>query len=153
AEGTNPKHLSERERLLRTVLQKCEIGTLAELTAEKVTTFVLNLRKKATPNNPDPGPASARTKDTYRGAVHAFAQWCVPLRLKENLISDAAKPKGKAVHERRAESVENLKKLLAVAAERPLLEAMTVRKGPRAGERYADVRPEIRVQLLQEGRG
>ena len=40
-----------------------------------------------------------------------------------------------------------LVKLLAVARERPLLEALTVRKGPRKGERYADVRPEVRERL------
>jgi integrase len=33
-----------------------------------------------------------------------------------------------------------------------LLEALTVRKGPRAGERYAEVRPEVRAQLEMEGR-
>lgn len=155
AEGTNPKHLSERERLLRTVLTVCGIKTLADLTAEKVTTFVLTLQKKPTKNNKNPGPASARTKDTYRGAVHAFAQWCVdtrPQRLRENPVSHSAKPKGREEHLRRAESVENLKKLLQMAAERPLLEALTVRKGPRKGERYAEVRPEVREQLVMEGR-
>jgi integrase len=87
--------------------------------------------------------------------VHAFAQWCVetrPQRLKENPIAATAKPKGEAVHDRRAETVENLKKLLEMAAERPLLEALTVRKGKRKGERYADVRPEVRERLLLEGR-
>jgi integrase len=154
-EGTNPKHLSERERLLRTVLRECDIKTLNELSADKITTFIGNLQKKPTPNNLKPGPASARTKDTYRGAVRAFAQWCVdtkPQRLRENPVDATAKPKGEAVHDRRAESVENLKKLLQVAAERPLLEALTVRKGERAGERYAEVRPEIRQRLTLEGR-
>jgi integrase len=154
-EGTNLKHLSERERLLRTVLTGCGIRSLAELSADKITGFIATLQKKPTPNNLNPGPASARTKDTYRGAVHAFAQWCVEIRpqhLKENPVSATAKPKGEAVHDRRAESVENLKKLLQVAAERPLLEALTVRKGARAGERYADVRPEVRQRLLLEGR-
>jgi integrase len=155
-EGANPKHLSERERLLRAVLNDCGIKTLAELTADKINVFIANLQKKPTKNNNlDPGPASARTKDTYRGAVHAFAQWCVetrPQRLKENPVSATAKPKGEAVHNRRAETVENLQQLLQVAAERPLLEALTVRKGPRKGERYAGVRPEVRERLLQEGR-
>jgi hypothetical protein len=50
------------------------------LTADKVTGFIDALRKKPTKNNADAGPASARTKDTYRGAVHAFAQWCVDTR-------------------------------------------------------------------------
>src|SRR5439155_8608322 len=45
-----------------------------------------------------------------------------------------------------------LLKLLAIARERPLLEALTVRKGPRKGERYADVRPEVRDRLQLLGR-
>jgi integrase len=154
-EGANLKHLSERERLLRTVLRRCAIETLADLSADKVTQFIAGLQKKQTKHNADPGPASARTKDTYRGAVHAFAQWCVetrPPRLKENPIAATAKPKGEAVHDRRAEAVENLKTLLRVAGERPLLEALTVRKGDRKGERYAEVRPEVRERLLLEGR-
>jgi integrase len=153
--GTNPKHLSERERLLRAVLAGCGIKALGQLTADKVTDFIADLRKKPTKNNPDPGAASARTKDTYRGAAHAFAQWCVqtsPRRLKENPVSAAAKPSGPAEHPRRAETIENLQQLLEVAAQRPLLEALTVRKGPRKGERYADVRPEVRQGLLQDGR-
>ena len=39
---------------------------------------------------------------------------------------------------------DELAQLLAVAPERPLLDALTVRKGPRKGERYADVRSEVR---------
>src|SRR5215472_6994861 len=45
-----------------------------------------------------------------------------------------------------------LVKLLAIARERPLLEALTVRKGPRKGERCADVRPEVRARLELLGR-
>jgi len=140
---------------VRTVLRECGFKTLADLSADKITAFLSALRKKPTKHNPDPGPAAARTKDTYRGAVHAFAQWCVetrPQRLRENPVTATAKPKGESVHDRRAESVENLKKLLKVAAERPLLEALTVRKGERKGERYADVRPEVRERLTLEGR-
>jgi integrase len=154
-EGANPKHLSERERLVRTVLRACAVQSLGDLNADTITGFIANLQKKAMPKSPNPGPASARTKDTYRGAVHAFAEWCVrtrPQRLKENPVRATAKPRGEVVHERRAETVENLKRLLEVAAKRPLLEALTVRKGPRKGERYADVRPEVRDRLFLEGR-
>lgn len=154
-EGVNPKHLSERERLLRAVLSECGFKRLADLSADKITEFISKLRKKPTKNNTDPGPASARTKDTYRGAVHAFAQCCVdtrPQRLKENPVSATAKPAGPVEHPRRAETVENLKRLLEVAAQRPLKEALTVRKGPRKGEQYAEVRPEVRQRLLMEGR-
>ena len=48
-----------------------------------------------------------------------------------------------------------LVKLLDVARERPLLDALTVRKGPRKGERYANVRPEVRerLELARAGTG
>jgi integrase len=45
-----------------------------------------------------------------------------------------------------------LVKLLAVARERPLLDALTVRRGPRKGERYANVWPEVRDRLALLGR-
>src|SRR5262245_60442174 len=76
-QGVSPKHLSERERLLRTVLRVAGIKTLAHLSSDGVALFIANLEKKATPKNPTPGPASSRTKNSYRGAVHAFAAWCV----------------------------------------------------------------------------
>ncbi len=43
-------------------------------------------------------------------------------------------------------------RLLDVASKRPLLEALTVRKGPRAGEQYAKVRDEVRERLEAFGR-
>jgi integrase len=154
-EGLNAKHISERERLLRSVISGCGFKRLLDVSADKVTDFLSKLQKKPTPNNSDPGPASARTKDTYRGAIHAFAEWCVdtrPQRLKENPVSATAKPAGPVEHPRRAETTDNLKRLLEVTAERPLMEALTVRKGPRKGERYADVRAEVRERLMREGR-
>lgn len=154
-QGVNAKHYAERERLLRTALDDCGIKTLAELTADKIDAYIADLQKKPTKRNEAPGPASARTKDTYRGAVHAFCEWLVstrPQRLRENPVTATAKPKGEIVRPRRAETVENLQRLLLVARERPLLEALTVRKGPRKGERYADVRPEVRERRMLEGR-
>jgi hypothetical protein len=41
---------------------------------------------------------------------------------------------------------------LDVAHHRPLFDAMTVRRGKRKGERYADVRPEVRDRLDLRGR-
>src|SRR5262249_15491359 len=55
-------------------------------------------------------------------------------------------------HQRRAMTEDELRRLLAVARERPLLDALTVRKGPRKGERYAKVRAEVRDHLALLGR-
>ncbi len=49
--------------------------------------------------------------------------------------------------QRRSRTEQELVQLLAVARERPLLEALTVRKGPRKGQRYAAVRPDVRERL------
>jgi site-specific recombinase XerC len=78
------------------------------------------------------------TVATHRGAVHAFAAWLVEQkRLPDNPVSATAKLKGEVRRPRRAETRENLQRLLDSAKERPLLEALVMRKGPRAGERYA----------------
>ena len=54
--------------------------------------------------------------------------------------------------QRRAMTEDELQRLLAVARQRPLLDALTVRKGKRKGERYANVRPEVRERLEYVGR-
>ena len=43
-------------------------------------------------------------------------------------------------------------RLLAVARRRPLLEARTVRRGQRKGERSANLRPEVQERLDALGR-
>jgi len=47
---------------------------------------------------------------------------------------------------------DELGRLLDVARQRPLLEALTVRKGKRRGERYAKVRETVRQRLEVLGR-
>ena len=42
--------------------------------------------------------------------------------------------------------------MLPVASQRPMIEALTVRRGPRKGERYANVRPEVKARLELLGR-
>jgi integrase len=54
--------------------------------------------------------------------------------------------------QRRAMNEAELTRLLEVARQRPLIEALTVRKGKRKGERYAKVRPEVRERLELLGR-
>ena len=53
---------------------------------------------------------------------------------------------------RRAMTEVELAKLLDVARQRPLLDAMTVRRGARKGQLVANVRPEVRQKLGRLGR-
>ena len=97
----------------------------------------------------------AKARNHYRGALVAFCNWCVAThRLAGNPFASVAKANEVADRRRqhRAMTEAELLKLLTVARERPLAEALTVRRGPRKGEQYADVRPEVRERLQCLGR-
>jgi hypothetical protein len=105
----------------------------------------------------------SRTKPTlwpasnaYRNALVTFCNWCIATnRLATNPFAAVPKANEKAERrrQRRAMCEEELVRLLEVARERPLLEALTVRKGPREGERYANVRPEVQESLRRLAAG
>ena len=139
--GVNEKHFSERSRILYAVLNACSISTLVDLTTDRIDSYLGGMNR------------SARTKDTHRGAIHAFCEWLVQVkRLPENPVKATAKPNGEIVRRRRAESDDNLRKLLETARKRPLIEAKTVCKGDRRGECYANIRPDVQRELTQLGR-
>jgi integrase len=97
----------------------------------------------------------ARTRNSYLTSALAFANWAVETgRLLDNPFDRIPKADEKADprRQRRAMTERELARLLPVARERPLLDALTVRKGPRKGQRYADVRPEVRQRLELLGR-
>src|SRR5262249_9524094 len=98
---------------------------------------------------------SARSRNAYRNAAVAFCGWCVDHgRLTVNPVAKALRADERADprRQRRAMTEPELVALLAVARGRPPLEALTVPQGPRKGERYADVRPEVRARLERLGR-
>jgi integrase len=59
---------------------------------------------------------------------------------------------GPTKRQRRALTEIELNQLLKTAKERPLIEAMLIRRGERKGQAIANVRPEIRVELERLGR-
>ncbi len=100
---------------------------------------------------------SARSRNAHRAALIAFSNWCSDPtigRMISNPFRGVPKADEKADPRRRRRSMTEaeLTRLLDVARHRPLAEAMTVRRGKRAGERYADLRPETREQLDRLGR-
>jgi integrase len=144
--GACEEHRSERGRQLRRLAADCSFATLPDLRRESLERW-LNARAEA--------GMGARTRNSYLCSALAFCNWCVETsRLAANPFDAVPKANEKADprRQRRAMVEPELVKLLAVAKERPLLEALTVRKGPRKGERYADVRPEVRTRLELLGR-
>ncbi len=161
-ESRATKHISERKRVLNSILSNCKIQTLNDLTSDKITTYLRELKKKRTKkqeaDQDAPTEASAGTKTQHRRAIHAFAEWCLhtsPKRLTENPISSVPKPNGTPKRLRRAESEQNLKRLLKVASKRPLIEAQTVKinRGKNGKKQVvANLKPKTIKRLEMVGR-
>lgn len=97
----------------------------------------------------------AKARNAYRGALVTFSNWCVATgRLASNPFAAVEKANEKADRRRlrRALTEDELVRLLDNARQRPLLDALTVRRGTRKGEQYAKVRPDVRRRLELVGR-
>ena len=146
AKGVCPEHLSERKRQLRHLAEVCAFGTLADLRRESLERWLAQQTA---------GGMGARTRNSYLCSARSFCRWCIEtgrMTMNPFVAVPRADEKADPRRKRRAMTEAELVNLLAVAQERPLIEATTVRKGPRRGERYADVRPEVRARLDLLGR-
>ena len=146
--GACQEHRSERNRQLRCIARDCGFHRLSDLDRSKLEAWLTQQARAG---------MSARTRNSYLTSALAFCNWCAEPtvgRLTRNPFDGIPKANEKADprRQRRAMTEDELVKLLAVARERPLLEALTVRKGPRKGERYANVRAEVRERLELLGR-
>ena len=97
----------------------------------------------------------ARSRNYYRESLVAFANWCQQMgRLREHDLDRLPKADQKADprRKRRALTEAELGKLLAVARDRPLDDARTVRRGKNKGKRVADLRATEVTRLTELGR-
>jgi integrase len=145
ASGASPKHVAESRRVLTRVLQGCGVETLASLERSAVERWLNRRRQEG---------ASGRTRNIDLTRLIAFANWCVANgRLVTNSFRGVARAsEAETRRRRRAMTEDELVRLLDVARRRPLLEALTVRRGKRKGEEFANVRPEVRQRLEAVGR-
>ncbi len=146
--GACPEHRSERRRQLRCIARECGFSALADLDRAPLETWLVQQSRNG---------MSARTRNSYLVAALAFCNWCASPtvnRLASNPFAGIGKADERADprRQRRAMTETELVRLLSVARERPLLDALTVRKGQRKGERYANVRPEVKERLRLLGR-
>jgi integrase len=148
ADGCSPDHTANVRRQLNRIAVECRLTRLTDLDRTALERRLTDWTK---------GGMGARTRNSYLTAAIAFCNWCADpavARLAVNPFARMPKLNEKADprHRRRAMAEGELTRLLDVARRRPLIDALTVRKGPRRGERYADVRPEVRDRLERLGR-
>ena len=145
AEGTSPAHRANVRRALDRLAADCRFNRLADLSREPLEKWLVSQEKAGM------GP---RTRNTYRAAAVAFCNWCIETgRLIVNPFAKVPKA-DEAIdprRQRRSLTEDELRRLLDVARRRPLVDRITVYKGPRKGERYAKLRPEVRCRLERLG--
>jgi len=145
AEGTSPAHRANVRRNLQRLAADCQFKRLGSLSREALERWLVAQEKAGM------GP---RTRNTYRAAAVAFCNWCMETgRLLVNPFAKVAKALEEADlrRQRRALTEDELRRLLDVARRRPLEDRLTVYKGPRKGQRYARLRPEVQCRLERLG--
>ena len=143
AAGTCAVYRANAKRQLDRLAVDCSFRRLADLSREVMERWLAARAREG---------MGARTRNTYLATALCFANWCADAnvrRLVGNPFEGIIKANEKADprRQRRAMTEAELVQLLDVARRRPLLDAMTVRRGKRKGERCADVRPEVRARL------
>ena len=135
-------------RAVRRVANDCEFATPAHFNREAIENW-LAARMSGQED------MSARSRNYYRQSVVTFANWCVETGrlMGHDLIRlPKADEKSDPRRQRRALTEDELKRLLGMAAIRPLTDARTVRRGKRKGEAFAELRAETVSRLHAVGR-
>ncbi len=145
SKGVTDGHRKETRRCLDRLAVECQFRRLSDLKRGLLEKWLTHESAKG---------MSARTRNAYQGAVVCFCNWCSECdRLAANPFDGMPKANENADRKRihRAMDESELVTLLDVARRRPLLEAMTVRKGKRKGEAYAKLRDETKASLERLG--
>lgn len=141
------KYLTEKRRILTTVLAAAGVKRLADLTADRIDGYMGGLT------------CSAGTRRVHHTAVNAFAVWLVQKkRLPSNPLLSVARPQGgKVVRKRRALNPDELQRLITAARERPLHDEMykprgRSNKGRKVALRPSNIAPAVRERMVRLGR-
>jgi hypothetical protein len=127
AAGVTPAHRANVRRFLERLACECGFERLADLDRGPLVRWLAE-RSAA--------KMGARTRNAYRNAAITFGRWAVRNgRLGANPFADVPKADERADphRQRRSLTESELRKLLDVAARRPLDDARTVRRGERKG--------------------
>src|SRR5262249_10814318 len=140
AAGSVSMHRHNVRAYLKTLAAKCDFCRLADLKREALERWLVSEARRG---------RAARSRNAHQNAIAAFCNWCIETgRLMTNPFKGVAKADEKADRrrQRRAMTEDELARLLDAARRRPLLDALTVRRGKRKGQVGAFLRPEIRDQ-------
>ncbi len=139
--GSTPHRIRQVKTRLRRVADACGFKRLSDLEGSALERWLVEQQHAGMA----PG-----TRNGYRESWIAFGTWCVGTkRLIDNPLKNVprADARGDVRRQRRALTEDEIVRLLDAARRRPLVEAMTVRRGKDKGKLTAKVKPEVREQL------
>ena len=145
AKGLSSTRIKNTTSRLNRLALECDFATLSDLDCSRLERWLASHAEAG---------MSAGNRNAYRQEVVGFANWCIRTRrLVANPFSGVPQADARADcrRKRRALTETELAALLDAAQRRPLLEALTVRRGKRRGEAVGKVRPEIRLNLERLG--
>ena len=139
------RRVDDVRRQLRRVAADCGFRRLTDLTASALERWLL-AREAA--------GMGAATRNEYRIAWVMFGNWCIRThRLLSSPFADVPRADAKVDRrrQRRALTEDELRRLLDVARRRPLVDAMTIRRGKRKGKVVARLPEKTRRRLERLG--
>ena len=144
--GVTPGRIKTTRQRLKRIAGDCGFAQLSDLNAAELERWLVDRQNEG---------MSASARNGYREAWVAFGNWCNRTqRLVRNLFANVPKADQKADprRQRRAMTEDELVKLLRGARRRPLLDRMTIRRGPRKGQAAASLSDATRADLERLGR-
>jgi integrase len=145
AKGVTPRQITDSRSRLTRIVRECGFNRIGDLSAPLLEKWLAARQVDG---------MGAVTRNAYREACVTFGNWCVrSRRLLVNPFANVPKADSKADprRRRRALTEAELTRLLDMARRRPLLDAMTVRRGRRKGEAVARLSEVTRRRLERLG--
>ena len=142
---TDPVHVANVKSQIEQIITDCHLAQIVNISRSAVEKWMHQEENR--------GEISGKTINNYRSAMMAFCRWAVS---EQRLISNPLEGLYTAdetdkKRDRRALTEAEICILLEVASSRPLIEAQTIRSGPRTGQLGAKVRPDVEDRLIELG--
>lgn len=141
AKGCAPHRIAQVKSRLERIGSDCAWVRLGDLRACALERWLVEQKQAG---------MAAATRNGYREAWLGFANWCCRTqRLVENpfLHVPRADSRSDIRRQRRALTEDELQRLIETARRRPLIEALTIRRGKYKGRQRARVRPDVQRRL------
>ena len=148
------KHVGHVRKHLARLVRECRLRTLRDINRDVVRRWMDKTGQTARDaEDPDSQPVSARTINMHRAAIVAFCNWCVSEgRLAAHPLAGLPKAEeAEPARKRRPLTEDEISRLLKAAQERPLRDALAIRRGKNKGKLLAKVSESERRRLRRVG--